>query len=151
MTSKQRCARSVDSGNPALNLTIDRTPDGLLLVAPFIDRVVATLKLEQRAEYAVRLCLEEAVANLVMHGQPGTAPDTVELHVSTQASRLSATIEDHCIPFDPRDVPAPTRPANLDEAKIGGLGIHLMRQYATTMEYHRAGTANRLTLTIERG
>lgn len=152
MTSMQRCARSVDSGEPAFSLTIDRTPDGLLRIGPFVDRVTASLGLGQRAEYALRICLEEAVANLVMHGHPapGDAPDMVALRLSTSANRLSATIEDHCIPFDPRAAPAPTRPANLAEVKIGGLGIHLMRQYAAAMDYHRVGEANRLTMTIER-
>ena len=153
MTSMQRCARSVDSDEPAFSLTIDRTPDGLLRMGPFVDRVTAALHLGQRAEYALRICLEEAVANLVLHGHPapGDAPDIVALQLSADAHRLSTTIEDHCIPFDPRDAPVPTRPTGLAEVKIGGLGIHLMRQYAAAMDYHRVGDANRLTMTIERG
>ena len=152
MTSKQPCARSVDSGVPAFSLTIDRTQEGLLRVGPFVDRVVAELSLELRAEYALRLCLEEAVANLVMHGQPapGDTPDTVALHLSADMNRLCATIEDRCVPFDPRQAPVPKRSANEHKAKVGGLGIHLMRQYASVVDYDRVGAANRLTVTIER-
>jgi anti-sigma regulatory factor (Ser/Thr protein kinase) len=143
----------VRSVQPAFNLTIDRTLDGLLRVAPFVDQVVAALSLEQRAEYALRLCLEEAVANLVMHGRPASAsaPDIVALHLSADTERLRATIEDHCIPFDPRDVASPTRSINPEDAKIGGLGIHLMRQYANTVHYDQLAATNRLTVTIERG
>jgi anti-sigma regulatory factor (Ser/Thr protein kinase) len=143
----------VGSTEPAFSLTIDRTPDGLLQVAEFVDRAAAALNLEQRAEYALRLCLEEAVANLVMHGQPGpdNAPDTVALRLSTQPKRLIAAIEDHCAPFDPRDTSAPQQAADIAHAQIGGLGIHLMKQFAKAMQYDRIDKTNRLTVTIETG
>lgn len=152
MISMRRCARSVGSAEPEFSLTIDRTRDGLLRIGAFVDQVAAALRLGNRAEYALRLCLEEAVANLVIHGQPDadSAPDTVAVRLNIEAARLRATIEDRCIPFDPRDAPAPTRPANLADTKIGGLGIHLMRQYASTVDYDCVGAANQLTLTIER-
>ena len=152
MTSKQRCARSVGSDEAGLNLTIDRTPDGLSEVGAFVDRIANVLDLDQRAEYALRLCLEEAVTNLVIHGQgaPGDAPDTVALHVISKSVRLCVAIDDHCVPFDPRDVPAPMHPPNVEAAKIGGLGIHLLRQYASALKYDRIGAINRLTITIER-
>ena len=102
--------------------------------------------------YALRLCLEEAAANVVMHGVAEAAADAdcVLLKVEPAADALRVTVEDRCDAFDPLDVAAPAPPINLEDARIGGLGIHLMRQYTKAMEYARVDGANRLTLTIGR-
>jgi serine/threonine-protein kinase RsbW len=92
--------------------------------------------------YAVNLCLEEAVSNVIRHGSPGDAG--IGLSWNCQDGRLYVTIEDHGPEFDPRMVATPVAPASLNEAPIGGLGIHLMRQFATEMSYERRNGVNRL-------
>jgi anti-sigma regulatory factor (Ser/Thr protein kinase) len=51
-------------------------------------------------------------------------------------------------PFDPRAQEAPQRPADLESAQIGGLGITLMRNFATGIAYRRTDGTNRLTLSF---
>ena len=123
---------------------------GLAQVGVWVDEVTAALGLPPNAEYALRLCTEEAVANVVMHGEAAHEGNVahVALHLQADPELLRVTIEDDCAEFDPLNVPVPAQLARLEDARVGGLGIHLMRQYARTMEYQRLEGINRLTLTI---
>jgi serine/threonine-protein kinase RsbW len=142
---------AADAGS-SFTLRIARSMTGLEQLGGWVDKVTAALGLGASPEYALRLCLEEAAANVVMHGiaAAGAGADCVLLKVEPAADALRVTVEDRCDAFDPLDVAAPAPPINLEDARIGGLGIHLMRQYTKAMEYARVDGANRLTLTIGR-
>ena len=96
--------------------------------------------------FAVQLCLEEAVANVIMHG--GGSGDRLEIAVEVERrdGTLVASIEDNGRQFDPTQAPARPRPTSLEDAKVGDLGIHLMRSFANGMHYERRDGRNRLTL-----
>jgi anti-sigma regulatory factor (Ser/Thr protein kinase) len=59
---------------------------------------------------------------------------------------LVARIEDTGRQFDAPQVPPPMMAKSLEEAKVGDLGIHLMRSFASGMDYERRDGRNRLTL-----
>jgi serine/threonine-protein kinase RsbW len=144
--------RSVADREHCFTLRIERSMAGLEQLGGWVDTVAAALRLDKAAEYALRLCLEEAAANVVMHGTgcADGAADAVALQVEPAADTMRVTIEDHCAAFDPLQVPAPKPPSSLGEARVGGLGIHLMREYTRAMDYARVDGVNRLTLTIRR-
>jgi serine/threonine-protein kinase RsbW/sigma-B regulation protein RsbU (phosphoserine phosphatase) len=107
--------------------------------------------LQDDTSFAVQLCLEEAVANIIMHG---AAPDqrleiAVELHQDDRM--LTVEIEDGGLPFDPTRVPAPSIASSLEDARVGELGVHLIRSFATDMHYERRDRSNQLTLRFARG
>ena len=60
---------------------------------------------------------------------------------------LQAEVEDDGRPFDPLTVAPPDRTAPLAERKIGGLGIHFVRNLMSDVAYQRIGDRNRLVLT----
>lgn len=142
---------AADAGN-IFTLRIERSMAGLALLGGWVDTITGSLGLDKATEYALRLCVEEAATNVVMHGaaDAGSEADVIALCVAPAADVLRVTLEDRCGAFDPLHVPAPARLTDLAEVRVGGLGIHLMRQYARAISYERAGDLNRLTLTIGR-
>jgi len=50
------------------------------------------------------------------------------------------------MPFDPRVIACPERPAGLADAKIGGLGVHIVRSLSDELLHQRCGALNRLRL-----
>jgi anti-sigma regulatory factor (Ser/Thr protein kinase) len=96
--------------------------------------------------FAVQLCLEEAVANVIMYG--GSARDHLEIAVEVEdnGATLVAHVVDNGRPFDPTEAPRPPMASSLAQARIGNLGIHLMRSFASSMQYERRDGCNRLTL-----
>ncbi len=147
--------RSAADTSNSFTLRIERSMAGLEQLGDWVDTVAAAYGLGKEADYALRLCVEEAAANVVMHGAAGPETEAdgvglVALRVEPAQDTLRVTVEDRCGAFDPLHVPPPATPSNLEEARVGGLGIHLMRQYARTLDYARVDGVNRLTLTIGR-
>jgi sigma-B regulation protein RsbU (phosphoserine phosphatase) len=143
---------SAADADGSFSLRIERSMAGLAQLGGWVDTITASLGLDEAADYALRLCAEEAAANVVMHGDANghAGSGFVALRVEPAPEVVRLTVEDHCAAFDPLRVPAPSMPASLGEARVGGLGVHLMRQYARAISYERVGDMNRLTLTIGR-
>ena len=133
------------------NLEVARTMLGVRRVSAWVDELAILLNLSGETEYALRLCLEEAVTNIVNHATPeaGVEQDTVALLLLANASKLRMTIEDRCGAFNPLDtpMPAPDDPAPEGE---GGLGITLLRRHADEVSWERHGTTNRLSISLPR-
>ncbi|MBN8874750.1 MAG: ATP-binding protein [Rhodospirillales bacterium] len=116
---------------------------GLAQLGPWVDAVCAKSNLDPQMEYALRLCLEEVVANVVMHGAaPGT---TIALSVQVGCELITVRIDDEGAPFDPTAAP----PVRMPQGE-GGRGLTLLRRYARTITYRREPGWNRLTLTLAR-
>src|SRR5262249_48580397 len=96
--------------------------------------------------FAVQLCLEEAVANIIMYGATRDERLEIAVEVERNGATLIARIEDNGRQFDPTRVPPPVVATSLEQAKVGDLGIHLMRSFASGMDYERREGRNRLTL-----
>ena len=106
----------------------------------------ASQQLSSDLSFAVQLCLEEAVANVIMYG--GEENERLEIAIEIECHRpaLTARIVDNGRPFDPTQAPPPPKARSLAEARIGQLGIHLMRSFAGSIQYERRDGCNRLTL-----
>ena len=96
--------------------------------------------------FAIQLCLEEAIANVIMYGAARDDRLEIAVELERNGSTLVARIEDTGRQFDPTQVPPPTVATSLEEAKVGDLGIHLLRSFASGMDYERRDGRNRLTL-----
>ena len=100
----------------------------------------------EKLSFAVQLCLEEIVANIIMYGD--ATDDRIEIMIELERKDriLVARIDDNGQEFDPTKFPAPAAGVALATAKVGGLGIHLARSFANEMNYARRDGRNHLTL-----
>ena len=101
---------------------------------------------EEASTFAVRLALEEAVANAFRHGNDGDPSKTVTVEYRVDPHCIWLSIEDQGSGFDPNAVPDPTEDANLEIPS--GRGIMLMRAYMTEVEIMSPG--NRIEMTFRR-
>jgi anti-sigma regulatory factor (Ser/Thr protein kinase) len=93
------------------------------------------------------LALEEAVANAINHGLPGSPPPhRLAVRLGVDADTVAAEVIDNGRPFDPTAVPDPDLKSSLEERQLGGLGIHLMRELMDGLDYRRSGDMNILRL-----
>lgn len=102
--------------------------------------------------YRARLVLDELLANLAMHGRfPPGPPPPVRLEVAAAGDAVELALEDGAEPFDPRAAPTPAAPS-LDDDRVGGLGLALVRRMAEIRDYRRLpGGRNRIELVIAAG
>jgi anti-anti-sigma factor len=136
------------------DLTVDRTMAGIRRAGAWVDELAILLTLSGETEYALRLCLEEAVTNIVNHAMPESgpadnAPDSVVFRLLADSGKLRVTIEDRCGSFNPLATPLP-RPDDPAPEGEGGLGITLLRRHADEVNWERDGAINRLSITLPR-
>ena len=99
--------------------------------------------------FRLRLCLEEAMSNVIRHGRGGAASDIL-LSLEEQNDGVTVCVEDEGDAFDPTQHPPLEPPSTIASAKVGGFGIALMRRFATEVSYQRVGRRNRLLLVFDR-
>jgi anti-sigma regulatory factor (Ser/Thr protein kinase) len=80
--------------------------------------------------FAVQLCLEEAVTNIIMYGCPKDDRPEIAIELERDGGTLVARVEDTGREFDPTQFPLRLVAKSLEEAKVGDCGIHLMRCFA---------------------
>jgi sigma-B regulation protein RsbU (phosphoserine phosphatase) len=112
----------------------------------FVGEVCEDMGFDEETTKQVKLAIEEAVVNVMNYAySPGQRGD-VTIEAASNDTRLKFTIIDSGKPFDPTvqaDVDT-TLPAS--ERRIGGLGIHLVRQIMDSINYERVDSLNILTL-----
>jgi anti-sigma regulatory factor (Ser/Thr protein kinase) len=110
----------------------------------WLNDLASYFHIPQTTRYAMDLCLEEALSNVIRHGYLGDASGTIVVrHRRNREGELQLVVEDEAPAFDPLTAETPQA---RDESPVGGFGIGLMRRFATTVTYERLATGNRLIL-----
>ena len=95
----------------------------------------------------IRLACEEALVNVIKYAYPG-GEGTVEISCDNAADGgIEIEISDAGIPFNPLSLPAPDTTLAIEQRKIGGLGIFMIRKIMNDVKYRRDNGRNILTLT----
>jgi anti-sigma regulatory factor (Ser/Thr protein kinase) len=97
---------------------------------------------------AGELCLNEAVANIILyddHPEPG---DHIEITLEQSDAAAIMTIVDSSAEFNPLEHRDPSVPDSIEETPEGGRGIPLIRQFSSEAGYRRQDGRNVLTLTF---
>jgi anti-sigma regulatory factor (Ser/Thr protein kinase) len=101
-------------------------------------------ELPESAAQAVKLCLNELVANVILYGYPDGRPGRIEVILRPEVGALSVTVEDDGIAFDPLAAPRAVPLAGPQDDRIGGFGLKLFRENARAAHYERSEGLNRL-------
>lgn len=115
--------------------------------------------LSPHLQYRFDLAFTEFVTNVLEHGTLDRSGAGIQITArlmqvtidGEQQRHLVATIVDGSAPFNPLDVAAPSRSNSLDEAPIGGLGIHLARTACDQCRYEFVDGKNILTMLFKDG
>jgi serine/threonine-protein kinase RsbW len=120
------------------------------LLSDWVERIGAAHHLPEATVFAARLCLEELVANTILHGHGGDCDS--EITVSFEQlpeGDCRFVMEDHARPFDPAAAPLPPALDSVGEMRVGGQGLRLVREFASRLEHHAQPGGNRVLLTFQ--
>ena len=115
-------------------------------VMSFVSDLCARNSISPETEYDLNLALDEIISNVAKHAYPEGGEHHFTLQITMTHEEFLARIEDDGIEFNPIGHPPPDLDAPLEERKEGGLGIFLVRQIMTSVEYQRAAGKNLVTL-----
>lgn len=129
---------------PTLSLYAE--PSRLATIREFVAQAGYDLGLNKQEIYDLQLAVDEACANVVLHAYGGRGGE-VEITVELTGGGVRVTIRDWGRAFDPQTVPSPDIEASLEQRRLGGLGLYLMRQVMDEVHFaFDVDNGNTLTL-----
>lgn len=117
-----------------MQTTLPRSIDYLSDLFDFLQIFFVRHGIPRSISFPVSLAAEEIFTNCVKYNPEGG--DDIAVHLEHKGGYLELTIVDPGPEFDPNLTPAVKMDIPLKERKVGGLGIHLVRQLMDKMEYH---------------
>ena len=142
---------AVDGANTTseAQLTLRSQIAELARVPLWVETLATEFKIPAKTQFAMDLCLEEVLSNIIRHGYAGKQDRPIVVrYVTLQNSSCLLMVDDEAPPFNPLSAEDTPVQETLDGARIGGLGIRLLREFATALEYQRTPTGNRLTMSF---
>ena len=103
------------------------------------------------ALHALQVALDELLTNVIMHAEQAAGP--IEVEITRRSDALDARISYLADEFDPTSWRSPQRGMSVETARIGGLGIELVRLLMDEFRHQYADGCNVLMLRkrLERG
>ena len=124
--------------------------DALGPLAEAVEAFIEHEELPSKLAFQLNLVLDELLTNTINYGFAGDSRPPAERHIEVilrcSGDDLIMVLEDDAKAFNPLDAPPPDLDKSLEERRIGGLGIHLVRNTMDELTYQRDGRMNRLTL-----
>jgi anti-sigma regulatory factor (Ser/Thr protein kinase) len=118
------------------------SPEAISAVDTWIEEIGNRWGIDERTAFGARLCVAEIATNVLEHGAGPGEPAEIAVTLRRRGGGLDIDIADSGRPFDPTSKPDTALPETLEEAAIGGLGLRLVRAYASEIAYHHDGVRN---------
>lgn len=128
------------------SIILENNLNELRRLADFVHRFSQRANLPKECALALDLALTEWIGNVVVYAFPKGTSAQIPVRVSADAALLVAEIEDTGAPFNPLSVEPVDVSLPLDQKPIGGLGVHIIRQYMDDLAYERLDGKNRVTM-----
>ena len=107
------------------------------------------LGLTKKCLFEINLALEEIVTNIISYRCADNEEQCIQVTLSHENHMVIIKIEDCGVPFNLLQAAEPDLECGLEELKIGGLGIHLVKKMMNDIIYERCGDKNVLIIKKE--
>ena len=134
-------------GASRLEIVLTNRPEEQPRLLRALEAFVAEHRLPAKVLQAADLALEEHVTNVLHYAYADAALHEIRVRLSCDERALLVEVEDDGRAFNSLDVPPVDTSVSLEQRPVGGLGIHLMRQFMDTLDYRREGGRNILRMT----
>jgi len=136
--------------NTKSRLTLRSQLSELRLVSSWVETLATEKSISDKMRFAIDLCLEEALSNIIRHGYSGDPGHFIAVEFALiEDGELTFFVEDDAPPFNPLGPGAAGQPVSasaIDEGKAGGQGIRLLQRFANKLSYDQLPGGNRLTI-----
>ena len=110
------------------------------------EKIGRSIGVSDKSIFEMNLALDELFTNIISYGFKDHQEHTIKINIKVEDDMLDMRIEDDGIPFNPIESRTPDFQCGIEECKIGGLGIHLIKKLMGDIQYRRIGDKNVLIL-----
>lgn len=105
-----------------------------------------SVNISDKSIFEMNLALDELFTNIISYGFTDNQEHTIKISITIDEDLLQMRIEDDGVPFNPLESKTPDFQCGIEECKIGGLGIHLIKKLMDDIQYQRVSGKNILML-----
>lgn len=129
-------------------LTVDATFANIETVTEFVNAKLEAVDCPPRALMQIDVALDELVSNVARYAyEPDVGSVTVRVETEQDPPAVHITLIDRGRPFNPLAAEDPDVSASLENRRIGGLGIFLVKKTMDALHYERREDRNLLRIT----
>src|SRR5262249_54552792 len=110
--------------------------------------LAATAGLDPDTAWQAEVCLNEAASNIILYGYDDGVAHPITLEIEPLEPGVRMTLIDDGRPFNPAEPGELPVTQTIEEMRVGGLGLHLLRSFASEIHYRRDANRNVLVLTF---
>ena len=128
-------------------LTLSATVENIEVVTDFVNEELEALECPMKIETQIDIAIDEIFGNIVHYAygsEIGQA--TVRVEVSEDPTAISITFIDGGMPYDPLGKTDPDTSLSIEDRKIGGLGIYMVKKSMDDVTYEYKNGQNVLTI-----
>lgn len=127
-------------------LSIENKIENLNKLAEFIENFGEEHELSPKNIFELNLILDELITNIISYAYEDDSDHIIELDINKEKDELKIQVIDDGKEFNPLEKEEVKLDEDLDERKIGGLGIHIVKEKTDEIKYKRESNKNILML-----
>lgn len=131
-----------------LNTVLKNDLAEIARLAEEVEQFGETAGLPMKVLYRINLVMDELLTNAISYGYPDRGEHEIQIRIHAEDGKVAVDIIDDGAPFNLDEAPQPDLEAEVEERRIGGLGIHLVRNLVEHVGYARDDQRNHLTLIL---
>ena len=117
-------------------------------VLELVDLSMEDLSFSEREKNHIRVSAEEIFTNIVSYAY-GSEGGNVEVSCGMNEEDVKEfwiSFKDCGVPYNPLEYPDPDFDIPLDERRVGGLGIYMVKKFMDRVEYRNENGCNMITI-----
>jgi serine/threonine-protein kinase RsbW len=132
--------------NERLHLRIANDLAELSRVAESVDEFCVRQDIPPGCAFKLNIALEELLTNTISYGYGDEERHEITVDLAREGETIVTEISDDARPFDPLKAPPPDLDSAIEDRRIGGLGVHLVKTLMDDVTYAYRDGRNHVTL-----
>ena len=129
------------------SITAEAKIENIALVTDFVNSILEKNECSMKVQMEIDIVIDEIFSNIAYYAYaPGSGEATVQVEIEDSPKRLELVFIDRGIPYNPLENKDPDVTLDIEERKIGGLGIFLVKEMMDEVSYEYADGQNILKI-----
>lgn len=128
-------------------ITVDAQIENLEIVTDFVEEFLDSQGCPMKVKIQINIALDEIFSNISYYAyQDGVGKATLKLEIQNKPKAVCITFLDAGVPYNPLAKADPDITLSVEERKIGGLGIYMVKKNMDEVNYVYSEGKNILSL-----
>lgn len=116
-------------------------PENIETLSVFSEEKLRGMNFPENKIFELLMALDEAITNIVMYAYEGEK-GSIEIRIRPEDEFVAVELIDSGKAFDPTMQPEPNLEVPIEERRIGGMGIAIVKRFTEDIKYYRKNGKN---------